>query len=164
MASNSFNVFASFVNRLNVVQHNLPEDFMDRGSIEIIRNPTDVSYAIDQEKVEGDVYKTILRLVVKHDVKFVSILDSSPGTQPGFTIELEYVSFTMIQDADSIAESDKKEILMVDVPLQVFPSISSIISYLTAQMKRTPFEIPQPDRSELLRLIDDQTYSTDDAV
>lgn len=150
-SKHAFTNFASFVEKLNVTHHSLPEIFLNRDEIDIISNAPTVSFQMAAKQMETNVYRTTFFIKIDCHVKCKNKQTQEDSSYHIYSFEMEYAAFTQIDKAETLTEIERKQILVVDVPYLVFPAIRHLIFFLTENMKSMPVQLNQIHFEELFQ-------------
>jgi preprotein translocase subunit SecB len=149
MSSHKFNNFTNYIDKLNITHHNLPEIFLNKEKISSEKNAPSISFQMASKEIEKDVFNTIFEIKVDHSIKGFDKENNCDKEYHIFTIDLIYNAFTHINDSSSLTETEKKKILLVDVPYLIFPNIRFLIANLTEGMKSATVQINPINFAEL---------------
>ncbi len=149
MSPHRFNNFANYIDKLNITHHNLPEIFLNKDKISQEKSTPQISFQMASQEIEKDVYKTVFEVKIDHIINGIEKEQNSNKQYHIYTIELLYSAFTHIENSASLNETEKKKILLVDVPYLIFPNIRYLIANLTENMKSPPVHINPINFAEL---------------
>ena len=162
-AGHLFNILTSYIEESSLKHFNLPTVFLTMSGIEIKDNTPSVSFQTSVVPVENNVFKTFYSIKISSHVKCADKDDQTKINEHHvYDFNLDYSVFTLVENADTLSENEKRKILMVDVSYLIFPTIRHIIMFWTEQMRATPVQLNQINFEALLqKQMDEESAGND---
>lgn len=145
-----FKNFFHYLKNIKMEHMNLPEMFINREVTEIIENAPEVAFEINSSAMDENVFRTNFLLKIKLNLKCRDRQSKEEKSHQIYNLDMEFETFTHIDDATNVPEIERKKILMVDVAYLVFPFIRHHVLITTESMKSMPVQLNMINFEKLL--------------